>query len=282
VNVRVKPSRLFAVVLTLLLALAAAGCGERMVKVQTGQRVVCVYGETVSSDVKTIEVPASKVADYRVVTKTVTCEKHKALEALYAAAQKAIAAGDLAAARAKLAEVIGLDANFRKAADQAAQIDAGKKPVPDPSGGPTGGTTPPTPGGGVPEGPVASLSVWVPDVLAGYKADPVDADSVSLTRQYVPTSSKPLTSLVVVAEQYKDAAAAGAAAANTIARQYSTGRVTLTVKSRKLQYGTSSKRFAAVAWNEGGVLVVIEAYAAAGATTALKDELSAVAAALIP
>jgi hypothetical protein len=281
VNVRLKSSRSFAVVLALLLVVAAAGCGERMVKVQTGERVVCVYGETVSSNVKTIEVPASKVADYKVVTKTVTCEKHKALEALYAAAQKAIAAGDLAAARAKLAEVLGLDANFRKAADQAAQIDAGKKPAPD-TGGSTGGTTPPIPGGGVPEGPVASLAVWVPDKLAGYKADIVDADSVSLTRQYVPTSTKPLTSLVVVAEQYKDAAAAAAAGAATIARQYSTGRATLTVKSRTLQYGTSSKKFAAVAWNEGGVLVVIEAYSAAGSTTALKDELASVAAALIP
>jgi hypothetical protein len=281
--VRTIRPKIIAVVLTLVLALAAAGCGERMVKVQTGERVVCTYGEVVSSTVKTIEVPASKVTDYKVVTKTVTCSKHKAIEALYAAAQKAIQAGDLKTARGKLAEVLALDANFRKAAEQATQIDAGTKPVPDAGTGGTGSTTPTPPGGGVPEGPVASLSVWVPDALAGYKADPVEADSVSLTRQYVPSGSKPVSSLVVVAEQYKDAGAAKAAASSTIAGQYSTGRATVTVKGRAVLFGTmSSKQFAAIAWNEGAVLIVVEAYSSAGGAGGLKDELASVAAALIP
>jgi hypothetical protein len=253
-----------------------------MVKVQSGERVVCVYGETVSTNVKTLEVPASKVADYKIVTKTVTCDRHKALEALYAAAQKAIAAGDLTAARAKLAEVLGLDANYRKAAEQAAQIDAKKKPVPDPGSGPGGSTTPTGTPGGVPDGPVASLSGWVPDTLAGYRADPVIADPAALTREYVPTSAKAVTSIVVVAEQYKDATAAKAAAATLMASQYPSGRTTLQADGRNLLYGATSAKFAAVAWNEGAVLVVIESYSSAGSVGSTKSELASVAAALIP
>jgi hypothetical protein len=280
--VKTKQPRVVVALFAVIMALLVAGCGERMVKVQTGERVVCIYGELVSSTVKTVEVPASKAIDYKVVTKTVTCAKHKAIEDLYAAAQKAIAAGDLKTARAKLAEVLGLDATYRKAAQQAAQIDAGKKPAADTGSGPTGSTTPTaTPGGGIPEGPVASLASWVPDTLAGYKADAVEADTVSLTRQYVPTGSKPVASIVVVAEQYKDAATAKAAAARTIASQYSTGRTTVTVKGRTVLFGTLSKQFAALAWNEGAVLVVIEGYTSSGTAAGLKDELASVAAALI-
>ncbi len=280
---KLKQPKRFAVLFALAIALAVAGCGERTVTVQTGERVVCTYGETVSSTVKSIEVPASKASGYKVVTKTVTCEKHKVIEAIYAAAQRAIEAGDLKAARDKLAEVIGLDANFRKAGEQIALIDAGKKPVPDTGTGGTGSTTPTsTPGGGIPEGPVASLSTWVPDVIAGYKAEPVVADATALTRDYVPTSSKSVTSLVVVAEQFKDAASAKAAAAAMIASQYPSARSTVTADGRTLLYGASSKEFAAVAWNEGAVMIVVESYAAAGTLGSTKSELTSVAAAIIP
>jgi len=281
--VKLKHPKSIAVVLALVLVLGAVGCGEQTVKVQTGQRVVCTYGETVSSTVKTIEVPASKASSYKVVTKTVTCEKHLVIEALYAAAQKAIEAGDLNAARGKLAEILGLDANYRKAAEQVALIDAGKKPVVDTGTGPAGPATPPvTPGGGVPEGPVASLAAWVPDALSGYKADPVVADATALTREYVPTSAKSVTSLVVVAEQYKDAASAKAAATAMIASQYPSARATVTTDGRTLLYGANSKEFAAVAWSEGAVLIVIESYSAGGTVGSTKGELTSVAAALIP
>lgn len=274
-------SALFAVALAAVLALT--GCGEKTVKVQTGERVVCTYGETISTTVKTIEVPASKAADYRVVTKKVTCARHKALEALYAAAQKSIADGDLAAARAKLAEVLAMEAGFRKAAEQAAQIDAGKTPKPDTGGGPAtpGGSTETT-GSGVPETPVASLAKWVPDSIPGYKADPVVADTNALTREYVPSGSAPVVSIVVVAEQFKTADAAKAAADDTIARQYPSSRSTVDADGRKLSFGVSGTKFAAVAWNEGAILVVVEGYPKSGSGSSLKGTLQTIASAIIP
>lgn len=280
-NIMRTRSALFAFALVAVIALT--GCGEKTVKVQTGERVVCTYGETVSSTVKTIEVPASKAADYKVVTKKVTCARHKALEALYAAAQKAIADGDLTAARAKLAEVLAMEAGFRNAAEQAAQIDAGKKPTPDTGtgSGNTGGSTDAT-GSGVPETPVASLAKWVPDSITGYKADPVVADTNALTREYVPTGSSPVVSIVVVAEQFKTAEAAKAAAADTIAREYPSSRSTVDADGRTLSFGVSGTKFAAVAWNEGAILVVVEGFPKSGTGSSLKSTLQAIAAAIIP
>jgi len=270
-----------AFVVALAAILALTGCGEKTVKVKTGELVVCTYGETVSSTVKTIEVPASKAADYKVTTKKVTCARHRALEAVYAAAQKAIAEGDLEAARAKLAEVLAMEPTFKKAAQQAKDIDAGKKPTADTStGGSTGGNT--GGGTGVPEAPVAGLAKWVPDTLAGYKADEVIADANALTREYVPSSSSKLVSVVVVAEQYKTAAAAKAAATDTIAKQYPTSRSNATAEGRTLLFGVKGSSFAAVAWTEDAVLIVIEAYAKSGTPSALKSDLQSIASAIIP
>jgi hypothetical protein len=282
--VRLKQARTVVALFALVLALALTGCSERTVKVQSGERVVCTYGETVSSTVKTIEVPASKAAIYKVTTKTVVCARHKALEELYAAAQKAIADGDLTAARAKLAGVLAVEADYRKAAEQAAAIDAGKKPVPDTSTGAPGGTPGGTTGGGtgVPEGPVASLAIWVPDTISGYKADPVIADATALTRDYVPTGTSGFVSFVVVAEQFGDAAAAKAAAERTIAKQYPASRSTATADGRTLLFGATGPRFAAVAWSEDAILIVIEGYAKSGNAPTLKSELQSIAAAIIP
>ncbi len=266
------------------LATGLAGCGERVVKVESGTRVVCTYGEQLSNTIKIVDVPASEARLYTVKTAKVTCTKHRKLEALYADAQRAIAANDMKTARAKLAEIIELDASFRKASEQASDIDSGRKPVPDigspATGSPTGSTVPT--GTGIPEGPVASLATWVPDSIPGYKADPVTADSVSLTREYTAVGGGAVTSIVVVAEQYKDATFAKAAAVGTISGQYSARRDRGTADGRTLQFGTSGASFAAVAWNEGAVLVVVEAYSASGKASSLKGDLQAIAAAIIP
>jgi hypothetical protein len=273
-----------ALVLAVILAtIGAAGCGEKMVKVQTGEKVVCSYGETVSSTVKTIEVPASKASAYTVVTRMVLCPRHRAIEALYAAAQSAIRAGDLAAAQAKLDELLALDPNYRKAANQRADIASGKKPVADggtgadTGTGDTGGTDP----GATPTGPVASLLAYVPATIAGYTAEPVIEDPAALTRQYIPSAAGPVVVAVVVAEQMKDAESAKAAATRTIASQYPTSRATMTVEGRTLDFGVNGAKFAAVAWNEGAITVAIEVYGS-GSTAALKSALQSLATSVIP
>jgi hypothetical protein len=274
---------LLAVMALLTAAVSTAGCGERMVKVQTGEKVVCTYGETVSSTVKTIEVPASKVDAYKVVVRPVLCSRHRAIETLYAAAQRLITAGNLKLAVDKLALVLELDANYRKAAQQKKDIDAGKTPAVDPGTGPDGGTggtgsNDTTGGTGVPETPVASLATWVPSAIAGYTAQPVIADAGALTREYVPTPAGSVKSVVVVAQQLYSEAQAKSFATGTIRSGYPSNRSTITIGARTADFGTRG-RYAAVAWNQGAITVVVEVYGTGGVAS-LKTAVQAVGAAI--
>ena len=298
--------RLTLITIALLAAGALlAGC-TRMVQVETGERITCTYGEVVTDTVKTIEVAADKAANYHVVVNTVTCERHKRLEALYAEAQAAIVAGDLATARAKLVEVVTIEPLFKNARQQLDTIDDGGKPVADTSAN-TSANTPATPGspstpakpgapgtpgapatatpspgaGQEPVGPVASLSSWVPDALPGYTATPIIADVYVLTREYLPTPSAPTYALVAVVEQYKDATAAKGAIKNDMSNSYPVASTTLTIKGRSVYFGTDGKRRAIVAWNESGVLVAIEGAVKTGSPTTLKSHLSDLVGAIV-
>lgn len=277
----------------LLVALVAAGtlltgC-SRTVRVETGQRITCTYGEVVTDTVKTIEVPAGDAADYHVVSTTVTCDRHKRLETLYGEAQAAIIAGDLATARAKLVEVVTLEPLFKNARQQLDAIDSGGKPEPDADASkpstpaPTGtatSTAKPDPGQ-QPVGPVASLSAWVPEALPGYSATPIIADVYTLTREYLPSAGAPTDALVVVVEQYKDASAAKLAIRNELGRSYPKGGTTVTIEGRSVYFGTDGRRRAIMAWNENGVVVAIEGAAKSGSPSGLKSHLSGLVAAIV-
>jgi len=60
-----------------------------------------------------------------------TCDKHAGVAKLYGEAQQAIAAGDMAAAKTKLEQVIASDPAYRKAKAQLDEIVAKKKPAVD-------------------------------------------------------------------------------------------------------------------------------------------------------
>lgn len=258
------------ITIAILGSLALSGCA-RTVRVESGELVRCTYGEVVTNTVKVVEVPADKAASYHVVTKTVTCDKHKRLEELYAQAQAAISASDLAAARLKLAEVVKADAAFRRAKAQLDAIDAGQKPTPDSGSGGTGT------GGKQPVGPIANLADRVPATLPGYTAAPIISDVFTLSRQYTPDASAPTDSLVVVVEQYRSATAAKAAITRTVARGYAHDVSTVKIAGRSVRFGTDGKRFATVAWYEGGVMIVMEAASSSGKPAALKTHLVSLA-----
>jgi hypothetical protein len=233
---------------------------------------MCTYGEVVSDSVRAIDVPADKASAYTVVTKTVTCAFHAHLEDLYAQAQAEIAAGQLAAAKTKLTEVVKADASFKKAQAQLDAIAAGKTPPSD-----TGASTPKPATGGdsgaVPVGPVANLSDWVPSTLTGYTSTPIVADVFTLTREYDPKPGGPTDGLVIVVEQYKDGTAAGKAIARSVAFDYPVSPSTTQVKGRAVRFGTDGRRFATVAWSEGGVLIVIEGSSPSHKPADLKSHL---------
>jgi hypothetical protein len=256
-----------AILAVVVLALVAVlgGCAGRTVSVQTGERVICTYGETVSTTVHTVRVPASEAKKYSVTTRTITCDRHTQLEKLYAEAQAALGKNDLATAKSKLEAVVKLEATYKKAAAQLEEIASGKTPAPDGSTGAStsGGGTPPDTGGesepGTVEGPVASLLVYTPDSIEGFTAQPVIADAYSISRQYLPKSSGGVASLVIVAEQFRDATAAQDWIETNVRGRYVKSARDVKVGSRNAYLGTDGRRFAVIGWTEGPIAIAVEA-----------------------
>jgi hypothetical protein len=252
-----------ALVLALLLALAVAGVSatgcQRKVEVQSGTRTVCTAGEVLSDDVKTIKVPANKASAYRVRTITVTCDRHKQLPILYADAQTALAAGDTKLAATKLAQVLALDPTYRKAKEQSDSIAKGGKPAPDTAPAPSIVTPPPVtpPKPGEATATVGALGRWTPDTLTGFTAARTLADALTVSSEYTPTGSSPAVSAVIVAEQFRTAADAQKGLTVQVKQRYTKDVATFKVKGRDAYFGTDGKRFAALGFTDGSVMVAI-------------------------
>ena len=256
-----------------------AGC-QKKIDVKSGTRTVCTYGEVVSEDVKTVSVSADKAGSYRVRTVTVTCARHRKLEALYAAAQADITRGDLTAAKLKLARIVASDSAFRLASRQLSDINTGRKPSPDSELKPNASkptTTTPKPGDDKPAGPIESMMKWTPDTILGFTASKATADAMSLSRQYAPTSGSKVVALVIAAEQYRDAKTAAAALDAYAKRPFPKNAVAISVNGRTAYFGTDNTRFAMLAFTQGAVLVQLEMASKPGAQASLKNELVAAA-----
>ncbi len=252
-----------------------SGCKKRTVKVRTGEIVICTAGEIVEDRTKEIEVPVDGIERYSVTTKVITCDLHSGLAALYAAAQEAIAAGDLETARAKLEAVVAKNPAYRDAAKQLDDIRSGRTPTPGtggtPSTQPTQGAEPPS---GEVEGPVASLLKYVPDTLEGYVAQGITADPTLITRNYIPVRSD-ADLLVISAEQVVDAKMATSTIAS-IKSAYPDSGAAITLGSKSAYFGVRGD-FAIVAFSDGAVVVSVEMHAAKGKALSLKDALIRVA-----
>ncbi len=250
-----------ALTLVLLTTLSATGC-QRKVEVQSGTRTVCTSGEVISDNVTTIKVPANKAGAYRVNTVVVTCDKHAKAPTLYAEAQTALAAGDTKLAASKLAQVLALDPTYRKAKEQAASIAKGGKPAPDTTPAPSAPTTvttpitPPKPGED--PGTVGALGKWTPDTITGFAAGKVLSDALTVSREYVPTGSSPTKGLVIVAEQFRTAADAKRGVEQQVKRTHGKDAATLSVNGHDAYFGTDGRRFAAIGFTDGAVMVALE------------------------
>ncbi len=272
-------SRLIAFLLTAVLAVMLTGC-QRTVEVQTGVRVECPYGHVDETGVTTARVLASTAGAYRVRTERRVCDMHARLEALYAEAQRALAAGDLDAARSRLTSITAEDPSFRKASGQLRLIERGEAPPPDadrdtPVSKPA--TVAPKPGEGDTSGPVGTLAKYTPDSLEGYKADAPSTDPLSVSRQYRPTGEGRVLSVTIAVEQFRTPVEARNALASVMDPGYARDAATEKIGSHSVRLGTDGRSFAAAGFTDGAILVVVEMAAKSGdAPGRLLPELRAV------
>ncbi len=266
---------ILAVALVLALPTALTGC-KRKVTVTTGEIVICTSGEVIEDNTEEIEVPEDEVADYGVTTKVITCETHSRLASLYDEAQAAIAAGDLTTARERLATILESDPGYRKAKDQLDAIDAGTTPEVD-GGEATGGTGDTTTGDtgdtDEPTGPVASLTVYVPDVIDGYVAQGIIADAGSLSRRYLPNASG-ADQLVIEVEQQVDAASAEATLGGLL-NSYPESQSESTIAGHRVVVG-SNGQYAIAVFTDGALVIAVELHSTGASGAGLIDAALAV------
>lgn len=252
------------------------------VTVRSGEIVLCTEGEVVSDTTESLQVSADEVKDYGVTTRVITCDLHAKLAALYDTAQKAIADGDLDAAKAALKDIVALDPLYRRASSQLTDIEAGRTPDTD-SGGDDGGTSGgdpadpgDEPGTDNPAAPIVNLANFVPDTLTGFVGQGLIVDPLALTRDYLPTDQGDVAKLVIVVEQFQDADAAQAELDSVIKPAYPDGAAD--VDAGDAGYFGSNRSVAAVAFTDGSILVVLEIASTGDDASALEDTVIALAA----
>lgn len=277
--------RTFALLIVIALGLgllAVPGCKKQMVTVETGEIVLCTYGEVISDTTEELEVPARDVAKHGVTTKVITCDLHQKLEALYESAEKALAEGDKEAAARAFAEIAAADSAFRDAGARLAELKGGGS-----SGGATGGSsgntspggTNATPGGSTPStpgdeagpvGPIANLTSYVPDRLPGFVGQRIFADPFVLFRDYLPESRGDIVQLATEVEQFKDNAAARQSIESRVRGRYNLNGEDIKIGSLDGYFGTR-QNFAGLAFTDGPVFVLMEVYTTSSNPAQHKD-----------
>lgn len=257
--------RIFAgIALIVALGVALGGC-QRTVEVESGSTVTCTYGHEISDDVKTIKVPAKNASAYRVRKETRTCDRHLALEALYAEAQTALAAGDTKLAETKLALIVADDPEFRRAAQQKDAIARGEKPASDDSKvTPPPTTTDPKPGDGDTSGPVGALEKYVPAALEGYTAQRASTDALVMSRNYVPGDDSQAILLVIQAEQFRTAAEAKSALGEAMRFATSKSASSQDIGGHEVKLGDNGRDSSFAGFTDGSILVTMEMAAKQG------------------
>lgn len=286
-----RMTRIALASLLALVVLPATAC-QRRVEVQTGTRIECTYGHVITDNIRTREVPAKDAAKYQARTIKRVCAKHEQIAQLYSDAQAALAKGDTATAKKKLEQVVALEATFGQASTQLDTIAQGKKPAPDSAGGSqsgggsssgggsgssggNGGSK--TPGEGDTATPQGQLTRWTPDAIAGYTAAKPAIDVLNVAREYVPANANRIL-LVIVAEQQRTAEGAQSALQSKVKGAYAQDAETLTINGRKAYFGTDGKRYAAIGFTEGAVMVALElSDKETGSPERMKSELVAAA-----
>ncbi len=258
----------YSMVAVLLLAvpLLILMFGEK-VRVRTGTKIICTYGEVLKDSTRTEWVFKWQSDRYHVTYRRMLCQRHRTAEQLYARALKAVKAKDLRTAKDIFGEVAAIDPAFKDVGKQLQKLGVTPPPVPGsasgsnsssnsggqpgsdnkPGGSSQGGTTNPS-------GPLVSQ---LPKTVSGYRLTNDWGGDLGAGQTWVPTSKKDIQMLTIVLEQTGSDAGA-TSRIKMYKRSYSENARNLTIEGRPTYFGTDGRAFAVLLWHRGGVVYEME------------------------
>lgn len=121
-----KTKAVFIFLLILALSFSLLSCqksAQAKVKVRTGTRVVCKYGEVLEDNTRLISVPKSEASKYKVRTVRKLCLKHRRAENLYEQGERALAKGEKERAQEAFKKIMELDPKFRDTRKRLASVN---------------------------------------------------------------------------------------------------------------------------------------------------------------
>ncbi len=121
-----KAKYFFVILLILALSFSLLSCkksDQEKVKVRTGTRVVCEYGELLEDNTRLVTVPKAKAEKYKIRTVRKLCLKHRRAENLYKQAEKALSNGDSGKAQEAFKKIMELDPKFRDTKKRLASLN---------------------------------------------------------------------------------------------------------------------------------------------------------------
>ncbi len=265
------------------------------VKVETGSRVVCKYGEIITDRTKSITVPRLFARAYGVKTSKSTCPKHRTVERLYDDANRLIAQGDLRTAGKLLGSIKKRDPKFKDIDKKIASLNkeliaAGLPTIPIDGG--TGDSSGSDSGGGEGTGDSGSsgtsssgnndsggnddgggsdtpgddgtptylyLLDLLPDEMSGYELWAEDFATLSASRTFSPKGSTKIKLLTLAVDLAGNADSADAYIEGKIKSSYPGSKDdNVKVEGRECYFGTHANQFAMLAWQEGGIVYQVE------------------------
>lgn len=229
---------------------------EKQVRVRAGTRIVCTYGETLSSTVKTLWVPESKANQYRVSTRTILCEKHRKAQEAFALGQALARLHKYPAALRAFKRAAKYDPKYKNVQ---AWIASGGRSGGSASGSTnstSSGSSAGTSGGGSSSGgaETVNISAMIPSSLAGYRAGSLLKEPKSVSRDFVPKSQRIVQTLVIRAYDFGTQARAAQFINRVSRRVYAKSGKTTTFRNTKAYFGTQPPVYATFAWADRGVV----------------------------
>ncbi len=299
-NSGVKLKSVLALFIILFLIFTLVSCIDTKVKVRTGTRIVCKYGELIKDNTKEIRVPKDQADEYHIVTLRKLCKKHQKLESLQKAANDALKSGNEEGAQEIIEKIVKEEPKLKEevkknTGDERAQLDAIKdaliqqqaKSIIELEGKPSSNPTsqqnanipnpPKTEEPSQPPSNVAQpeiiLTSLLPVSISGYTTGSLSFGTNYAVRDFQPEDTREIEFLLITVhlEENEEEAKKFIEKVSKVAFSYDARTVKIDAKSA--YFGTDETTYANLSWYDDRIAYEVQMMSAVGKPKALYDHI---------